>query len=94
MSKGKGLASGSNIKKSKLSDSDCDGSGDSLGRARMPSNSANPISEFYTHSRLHHLSQWSTEPKVFTPRMRTQITPKLVKLSTQRALRNDASKPC
>ena len=49
MSKGKGLASGSNVKKSKLSDSDCDGSGDSLGRTRMPTNSANPISKFYTH---------------------------------------------
>ena len=91
VNKGKGLASGSNVKKSRLSDSDCDGSGDSSGRTGMPTNSANLISEFYTHSRLHHLSQWSTELKEFTTKMRTQITPKLVKLSTQQALRNDTS---
>ena len=91
VNKGKGPASGSSIRKSKILDGDCDVSGASLGRNGMPTNPANLISEFYTHSRLHHLSQWSTELKEFTARMRTQITPKLVKLSTQQALRKDSS---
>ena len=91
VSKGKGPASGLNIKKSKILENDSDASGASLGRTGMPTNSANLISEFCSHSRLHHLSQWSTELKEFTARMHTQITPKLVKLSTQQALRKDGS---
>ena len=62
----------------------------SSGKIGTPNNIANLISEFYTHSRLHHLSQWSTELKEFTVRMRTQIKPKLVKVSTQQTLRKDS----
>lgn len=91
VSKGKGPASGSNDKTSKILDGVCDTAGASLGRTGMPPNPANLISEFFTHSRLHHLSQWSIELKEFTAKMRTQITPKLVKLSAQQALRKDGS---
>ena len=38
------------------------------------------VSEFYTHSRLHHLSTWSTELKQFTAKMLQQIHPKYPKL--------------
>ena len=90
MSKGKGPASGSVVKKAKLLDNDGSISDTSSGKTGTPSNAANLISEFYTHSRLHHLSQWSTELKEFTARMRTQIKPKLVKVSTQQTLRKDS----
>ena len=88
--KGKGPASGSAFKKAKLTGSDA--SDTSSERTGMPAtNAANLISEFYTHSRLHHLSQWSTELKEFTTRMRNQITPKLVKLSSQQRIKKDSS---
>ena len=89
--KGKGPATGTVVKKAKLLDNDGSVS-DSTGKTGMSSNAANLISEFYTHSRLHHLSQWSTELKEFTTRMRSQIKPKLVKLSTQQTLQKDSSK--
>ena len=90
LNKGKGPASGSAFKKPKLTGSDV--SDTSSERTDKPTtNAANLISEFYTHSRLHHLSQWSTELKEFTTRMRNQITPKLVKLSTQQKLKKDGS---
>ena len=88
VSKGKGPASGSIIKKAKISDSDCDVTDASSGKT---TNAAELISQFYSHSRLHHLSQWSTELKEFTVRMRTQIKSRLVKLSTQQTLRKDSS---
>ena len=90
VSKGKGPATGTAVKKAKLLN-DVSVS-DSTGKTGTPSNAANLISEFYTHSRLHHLSQWSTELKEFTARMRNQIKPKLVKLSTQQTSRKDSSK--
>ena len=89
MSKGKGPASSSVVKKAKLLDNDGSISDMSSGKTGTPSNAANLISEFYTHSRLHHLSQRSTELKEFTARMHTQIKPKLVKVSTQQTLRKD-----
>ena len=89
VSKGKGPASGSFVKKAKLLDNDGSIYDGSSGKTDLPSNAANLISEFYTHSRLHHLSQWSTELKEFTARMRSQIKPKLVKVSTQQTLRKD-----
>jgi len=92
LTKGKGPASGSVPKKAKLPDNnDSDISDASSGRNAPPTNAADLISEFYTHSRLHHLSLWSTELKEFTARMRTQITPKLVKLSAQQTPRKDNS---
>jgi len=44
------------------------------------SKGADFVSEFYTHSRLHHLSTWSTELKQFTTKMLQQIHPKYPKL--------------
>ena len=41
---------------------------------------ANFVNEFYTHSRLHHLSTWSTELKQFTAKMLHHIQPKYPKL--------------
>ena len=38
------------------------------------------VSEFFTHSRLHYLSTWSTELKQFTAEMLKKISPKLPKL--------------
>jgi DNA repair protein REV1 len=38
------------------------------------------VSEFFTHSRLHYLSTWSTELKQFTAEMLGKIAPKLPKL--------------
>ena len=90
VNKGKGPASGSFVKKAKLLDNNGSIYDGSSGRTSTPSNAANLISEFYTHSRLHHLSQWSTELKEFTSRMRSQIKPKLVKVSTQQTLRKDS----
>ena len=87
--KGKGSATGTVVMKAKLLDND-GGVSDSTGKTGMPSNAANLISEFYTHSRLHHLSQWSTELKEYTARMRSQIKPKLVKLSTQQTPQKDS----
>ena len=89
LNQGKEPASGSAFKKAKLTGNDV--SDTSSERTDMPTtNATNLISEFYTHSRLHHLSQWSTELKEFTTRMRNQITPKLVKLLTQQKLKKDS----
>lgn len=90
VSKRKNSASASVIKKAKILDSYSNGVSD-LEKPSVPTDAANLISEFYTHSRLHHLSMWSTELKEFTARKRTQIIPKLVKLSTQKASRKDSS---
>lgn len=38
------------------------------------------VNEFFTHSRLHYLSTWSTELKQFTADMLTKITPRLLRL--------------
>ena len=58
LNKGKGPASGAAFKKAKLTDSDIL---DDASSERTTTNAANFISEFYTHSRLHHLSQCSAE---------------------------------
>ena len=93
--KGKGSASGPTLKKAKLDvkvSNTTAGSGSLVKSTSttLPS-AANLISEFYSHSRLHHLSTWSTELKEFTSRMRSQITPKLVKLPTTQSVRKDGS---
>ena len=46
----------------------------------LTSKEANFVNEFYTHSRLHHLSTWSTELKQFTAKMLHHIQPKYPKL--------------
>ena len=45
------------------------------------------VSEFFSHSRLHHLSTWSTELKQFTARMVNHIQPKYPKLHPSQSLR-------
>jgi len=94
VSKGKGSASGPTLKKAKVDveASNTVGSGSLVksSSTTLPS-AANLISEFYSHSRLHHLSTWSTELKEFTSRMRSQITPKLVKLPVAQSIRKDGS---
>ena len=113
LNKGKGPASGSAFKKTKLTENvvldttpertdmympttkkaKLTGGtiSDNTSSERTTTNAATLISEFYTHSRLHHLSQWSSELKEFTTRMRNQITPKLVKLSIQQRLKKETS---
>ena len=92
--KGKGSASGPTLKKAKLDveDGNTTSSGSLVksSSTSLPS-AANLISEFYSHSRLHHLSTWSTELKEFTSKMRLQITPKLVKLPPTQSIRKDGT---
>lgn len=45
------------------------------------------VSEYYTHSRLHHLSTWSTELKQFTSKMLPQVLQKQPKLPPELSLR-------
>lgn len=45
------------------------------------------VREFFTHSRLHYLSIWSTELKQFTSDMIKQITPTIPKLPRSASLR-------
>jgi DNA repair protein REV1 len=45
------------------------------------------VNEFFTHSRLHYLSTWSTELKQFTARMVNRIRPKYPKLDPSQSLR-------
>ena len=52
-----------------------------------PSKGAEFVNEFFTHSRLHYLSTWSTELKQFTARMVNHIQPKYPKLDPSRSLR-------
>ena len=44
--------------------------------ANSHSKGAELVNEFFSHSRLHHLSTWSIELKRFTAEMVTKITPK------------------
>ena len=72
----------------------------SMGRSHSPTPAAKPfplgystskgtdfINEFYTHSRLHYLSTWSTELKQFTSEMLHKVQPKLPKLPPSVSLR-------
>ena len=56
-------------------------------KAYNPSKGAEFVNEFFTHSRLHYLSTWSTELKQFTARMVNQIQPKYPKLDPSQSLR-------
>lgn len=56
-------------------------------KAYNPSKGAEFVNEFFTHSRLHYLSTWSTELKQFTARMVNQIQPRYPKLDPSRSLR-------
>ena len=56
-------------------------------RSYNPTKGAEFVSEFYTHSRLHHLSTWSTELKQFTSKTLPQATQKQPKLPPERSLR-------
>ena len=53
-----------------------------------PTKGADFINEFYTHSRLHHLSMWSSELKQFTSRMLPHVKPKYSKLPDKTSLRS------
>ena len=46
-----------------------------------PARGSDFINEFYTHSRLHHLSTWSSELKQFTSRTLPHVMPKYPKLT-------------
>ena len=58
------------------------------GKAYKPSKGAEFVNEFFTHSRLHYLSTWSTELKQFTARMVNHIQPKYPKLDPSQSLRS------
>lgn len=49
--------------------------------------SAEFVSEFYTHSRLHHLSTWSTELKQFTKKSLPYAKQKIPRLSCSESLK-------
>ena len=57
-------------------------------KAYKPSKGADFVSEFFTHSRLHYLSTWSTELKQFTARMVDRIHPKYPRLDSSQSLRS------
>ena len=57
-------------------------------KAYRPSKGAEFVNEFFTHSRLHYLSTWSTELKQFTARMVNHIQPKYPKLDHSQSLRS------
>lgn len=57
-------------------------------KAYKPSKGAEFVNEFFTHSRLHYLSTWSTELKQFTARMVNRIQPKYPKLDPSQSLRS------
>ena len=46
------------------------------------------VSDFFTHSRLHYLSTWSTELKQFTANMLQQVKPRYTKLNSSCSLRS------
>lgn len=52
--------------------------------------SSNFVSEFHSHSRLHHLSTWSNELKEFTAKMLPTTAQKLPQLSPEHSLRSHA----
>ncbi len=56
-------------------------------RNRSSRGGAEFVQEFFTHSRLHYLSTWSSELKQFTSKMLTQIRPKYPKLPPSASLR-------
>ena len=55
-------------------------------KAYNPSKGAEFVNEFFTHSRLHYLSTWSTELRQFTARMVNQVRPKYPKLDPSQSL--------
>ena len=50
------------------------------------------VNEFFTHSRLHYLSVWSTELKEFTADMLGKITPRLAKLTSSTSLKSSKTR--
>lgn len=52
-----------------------------------PSKGADFVEEFFSHSRLHYLSTWSSELKQFTSKLLPQIQPKNPKLPPTTSLR-------
>ncbi len=46
------------------------------------------VSSFFTHSRLHYLSTWSTELKQFTAKMLKEVSPRYPKLAPHDSLRS------
>lgn len=54
--------------------------------AANPSKGTEFVNEFFTHSRLHYLSTWSTELKQFTADMLNKIVPRQPKLPTSASL--------
>ena len=59
-----------------------------VSKAYKSSKGAEFVNEFFTHSRLHYLSTWSTELKQFTARMVNRIQPKYPKLDPSQSLRS------
>ena len=57
-------------------------------KACKPSKGAGFVNEFFTHSRLHYLSTWSTELKQFTAKMVDHIHPKYPRLDPSQSLRS------
>ena len=58
----------------------------------LSSRSAEFVSEFYSHSRLHYLSTWGTELKQFTSRMLPQAVQKIPRLPPSSSLKAQNSR--
>ena len=59
----------------------------SVAKPYQQSQGAQFVSEFFTHSRLHYLSTWSTELKQFTAIMLEKVKPRYPKLEPRDSLR-------
>ncbi len=57
-------------------------------KAYQASEGADFVNSFFTHSRLHYLSTWSTELKQFTAKMLKQVLPRYPKLLPTESLRS------
>ena len=57
-----------------------------------PTNKADFVKEFFTHSRLHYLSTWSMELKQFLADKLRSVTPKFPKLEAADSLRSSNSR--
>lgn len=57
-------------------------------KAYRASEGADFVNSFFTHSRLHYLSTWSTELKQFTAKMLKHVSPRYPKLSARDSLRS------
>lgn len=70
----------------KGTDSALSEAGSSGGASELTSRKTDFVREFYTHSRLHHLSTWSSELKQFARQAAARVSPKYPKLPASESL--------